>query len=44
MLKGIDQLLSGALLRELDELGHGEAVALVDVLLVTGVVAPGVSV
>lgn len=30
MLKGVDPLLSGALLRELDELGHGETVALVD--------------
>lgn len=30
MLKGIDPLLSGVLLRELDELGHGETVALVD--------------
>lgn len=30
MLKGVDPLLSGELLRHLDELGHGDVLALVD--------------
>ena len=30
MLKGIDPLLNGELLRQLDQLGHGESLALVD--------------
>jgi L-fucose mutarotase len=30
MLKGIDPLLNGELLRHLDQLGHGESMALVD--------------
>lgn len=30
MLKGIDPLLNGELLKQLDQLGHGESLALVD--------------